>query len=235
MEGRAYALGNERLARQHATVDEPAQRAAEALQAQGHTLAWLLRGSRVIALLALADTPRPAAAPTLARLREQGLDLVVLSGDHRASAEAMATRLGLPTQAVQAPLLPQDKLEAVAALSAKGPAGMVGDGVNDAPAMARADIAIAMGAAGSATALETADVALMGDDLAQLPVLIDLSRRTARVLTQNIVLALGLKVVVAGLTLAGLGSLWLAVLADAGASLLVVLNGLRLLRDQRPS
>lgn len=235
MEGQAYALGNERLARQHATVDEAAQRAAEALQAQGHTLAWLLREGRVIALLALADTPRPAAAPTLARLRDQGLDLVMLSGDHRASAEAMATRLGLPTQAVQAPLLPQDKLEAVAALSAKGPVGMVGDGVNDAPAMARADIAIAMGAAGSATALETADVALMGDDLTQLPVLIDLSRRTARVLTQNIVLALGLKVVVAGLTLAGLGSLWLAVLADAGASLLVVLNGLRLLRDQRPS
>ncbi len=235
MEGQAYALGNERLARQHATVEEPAQRAAEALQAQGHTLAWLLRGGRVIALLALADTPRPAAAPTLARLREQGLDLVMLSGDHRASAEAMATRLGLPTQAVQAPLLPQDKLDAVAALAARGPVGMVGDGVNDAPAMARADVAIAMGAAGSATALETADVALMGDDLTQLPVLIDLSHRTARVLTQNIVLALGLKVVVAGLTLAGLGSLWLAVLADAGASLLVVLNGLRLLRDQRPS
>ncbi len=235
IQGQAYALGNERLARQHAELTQQAQDTAAQLQRQGHTLAWLLRGDQVIALLALADTPRPAAAPTLARLRAQGLDLVMLSGDHRASAEAMATRLGLPTQAVQAPLLPQDKLEAVAALAAKGPVGMVGDGVNDAPAMARADIAIAMGAAGSATALETADVALMGDDLTQLPVLIDLSRRTARVLTQNIVLALGLKVVVAGMTLAGLGSLWLAVLADAGASLLVVLNGLRLLRDQRPS
>lgn len=235
MEGRRFALGNERLARQQGAVSGPAQAAADTLQRDGHTLAWLLRDGDVIALLALADTPRPAAAPTLARLRERGLDLVMLSGDHRASAEAMARRLGLPAEAVQAPLLPQDKLDAVAALTARGAVGMVGDGVNDAPAMARADIAIAMGAAGSATALETADIALMGDDLTQLPVLIDLSRRTARVLTQNIVLALGLKVVVAGLTLVGLGSLWLAVLADAGASLLVVLNGLRLLREQRPA
>jgi Zn2+/Cd2+-exporting ATPase len=235
MEGHRYALGNERLARQQGTVTPATEAAAAALQAQGHTLAWLLRDGAVLALLALADTPRPAAAATLAALRQQGLALVMLSGDHRASAQAMAARLGLPAESVQAPLLPQDKLDAVAALAATGPVGMVGDGVNDAPAMARADIAIAMGAAGSATALETADIALMGDDLTQLPALITLSRRTAQVLTQNIVLALGLKVVVAGLTLAGLGSLWLAVLADAGASLLVVLNGLRLLRDQRPN
>ncbi|SEL27368.1 Cd2+/Zn2+-exporting ATPase [Roseateles sp. YR242] len=230
-----YALGNERLAEQQGAMNEPARAAAAALQAQGHTLVWLMRDHTVLALLALADTPRPAAAATLAALKARGLSLVMLSGDHRASAQAMAARLGLPEAAVHAPLLPQDKLDAVASLSAQGPVGMVGDGVNDAPAMARADIAIAMGAAGSATALETADIALMRDDLTQLPALLDLSRRTARVLTQNIVVALGLKVVVAALTLAGLGSLWLAVLADAGASLLVVLNGLRLLREERPA
>jgi len=233
--GQPYALGNERLAEQLGAGMDAARASAAELQVQGHTLVWLLQGRTVLALLALADTPRPAAASTLTALRARGLALVMLSGDHRASAQAMATRLGLPTEAVRAPLLPQDKLDAVAALAAHGAVGMVGDGVNDAPAMARADIAIAMGAAGSATALETADIALMGDDLTQLPALIDLSRRTARVLHQNIAVALGLKVVVAALTLGGLGSLWLAVLADAGASLLVVLNGLRLLRDQRPS
>ncbi len=230
IDGQAHALGNERLAEQLGAVDEAARTAARQWQAQGHTLVWLMRDRQTLALLALADTPRPEAAEVLARLRARGLSLAMLSGDQRASADAMAQQLGLSVAEVQAPLLPQDKLDAIQALAAQGPVGMVGDGVNDAPALARADIAIAMGAAGSATALETADIALMQDDLRKLPELLDLSDRVARVLTQNIVLALGLKAVVAALTLMGIGSLWLAVLADAGASLLVVLNGLRLLR-----
>ncbi|WP_416760165.1 heavy metal translocating P-type ATPase [Roseateles sp. So40a] len=234
LDGEDFALGNERLAEQRGAVDDAARAAARALQAQGHTLVWLMRGSRTLALLALSDTPRPEAAEVLRTLRGRGLSLTMLSGDQRASAVAMAARLGLAEDAVRAPLLPQDKLDAIARLAdEQGPVAMIGDGVNDAPALARADIAIAMGAAGSATALETADIALMQDDLRKLPELIGLSERVATVLKQNIVVALGLKAVVAALTLAGIGSLWLAVLADAGASLLVVLNGLRLLREER--
>ena len=235
LDGEGHALGNERLAEQHGAVDDAAREAARALQTQGHTLVWLMRGGRTLALLALSDTPRPEAAEVLRALRNRGLAITMLSGDQRPSAVAMGARLGLPEDAVNAPLLPQDKLDAIAKLAdERGPVAMIGDGVNDAPALARADIAIAMGAAGSATALETADIALMQDDLRKLPELIGLSERVARVLTQNIVVALGLKAVVAALTLAGIGSLWLAVLADAGASLLVVLNGLRLLREERP-
>jgi len=235
LDGQDFALGNERLAEQRGAADDAARAAARALQAQGHTLVWLTRGRRTLALLALSDTPRPEAAEVLATLRARGLRLAMLSGDQRASAVAMAGRLGMAEDAVRAPLLPQDKLDAIARMAdEQGPVAMIGDGVNDAPALARADIAIAMGAAGSATALETADIALMQDDLRKLPELIGLSERVARVLTQNIVVALGLKAIVAALTLAGIGSLWLAVLADAGASLLVVLNGLRLLREERP-
>lgn len=235
LDGQDFALGNERLAEQRGAADDAARAAARALQAQGHTLVWLTRGRRTLALLALSDTPRPEAAGVLATLRARGLRLAMLSGDQRASAVAMAGRLGMAEDAVRAPLLPQDKLDAIARMAdEQGPVAMIGDGVNDAPALARADIAIAMGAAGSATALETADIALMQDDLRKLPELIGLSERVARVLTQNIVVALGLKAIVAALTLAGIGSLWLAVLADAGASLLVVLNGLRLLREERP-
>ncbi|WP_231993171.1 cation-translocating P-type ATPase [Mitsuaria sp. 7] len=235
LDGAEFALGNERLAEQRGAVDDDARNAARALQAQGHTLVWLMRGAQTLALLALSDTPRPEAAEVLKTLRARGLSLTMLSGDQRPSAVAMAGRLGMPEDAVRAPLLPQDKLDAIAKLAdEQGPVAMIGDGVNDAPALARADIAIAMGAAGSATALETADIALMQDDLRKLPELIDLSERVATVLKQNIVVALGLKAIVAALTLAGIGSLWLAVLADAGASLLVVLNGLRLLREERP-
>jgi Zn2+/Cd2+-exporting ATPase len=235
LDGADFALGNERLAEQRGAVDDEARSAARALQAQGHTLVWLMRGAQTLALLALSDTPRPEAAGVLKTLRARGLTLTMLSGDQRASAVAMAGRLGMPEDAVRAPLLPQDKLDAIAKLAdEQGPVAMIGDGVNDAPALARADIAIAMGAAGSATALETADIALMQDDLRKLPELIVLSERVATVLKQNIVVALGLKAIVAALTLAGIGSLWLAVLADAGASLLVVLNGLRLLREERP-
>jgi len=128
-------------------------------------------------------------------------------------------------------LLPEDKLKAIEdALSAHGVVGMVGDGINDTPALAKSSIGFAMGAAGSDTAIETADVALMDDDLRKIPEFIRLSRRTHRILVQNISLALGIKAVFLGLALAGTATLWMAVFADMGASLIVVFNGLRLLR-----
>ncbi len=160
---------------------------------------------------------------------------MMLSGDNPHTAQAIAAEVGIDE--ARGNQLPQDKAEAVAALTAQtaarqgashGRVGMVGDGINDAPALARADIGFAMGVAGTDTAIETADVALMDDDLRKIPAFIRLSRRTGTVLAQNIALALGIKAVFLALTVAGLGTMWMAVFADMGASLLVVFNGLRL-------
>ena len=156
----------------------------------------------------------------------------MLTGDNITTARAVAAEVGI--RELRAGLLPEDKLTAIEALAeAYGDVGMVGDGVNDAPAMARAAIGFAMGAAGTATAIETADVALMDDDLRKVPQFLDLSRQAARVLTQNIALSIGLKAVFFVLTLAGVATLWMAVFADVGTSLLVIVNGLRLLREGR--
>jgi len=153
----------------------------------------------------------------------------MLTGDNAHTAQAIAAQVGIDE--ARGDLLPQDKLTAIESKMGKaGAVGMVGDGINDAPALARADIGFAMGAAGTGTAIETADVALMDDDLRKLPRFVRLSRQTHALLMQNIVLALGIKAVFLGLTLAGTGTMWMAVFADVGASLLVVANGLRLVR-----
>ena len=155
----------------------------------------------------------------------------MLSGDNPQVAEQIGKAAGI--EQVHAGLLPDDKLQRIGRLQEQGrKVGMVGDGINDAPALARADIGFAMGAAGTDTAIETADVALMDDDLHKLPQLIRLSRRTMAILQQNISVALGLKVVFLLLALAGMATMWMAVFADAGASLLVTLNSLRLLRNR---
>ncbi len=228
IEGQAWSLGSPRW-----LGAAPGQ---EALEAQGKTVVVLCRGDLQLGLLSVADTVRPHSAEALAQLQAQGIRLQMLSGDNARTARAIGAQLGLTPDQVRAELLPEDKLAAIAQLHAEhGPVAMVGDGVNDAPALARADIGIAMGAGGTAVAIEAADIALMQDDLRRLPELITLSRRTAAVLQQNIALALGLKFAVLALTLAGHGSLWLAVFADAGASLLVVLNGLRMLRNTHRS
>ncbi len=155
----------------------------------------------------------------------------MLSGDNRQTALAIGNQLGI--EDVRAELMPDDKLAAIHELSGSAVTGMVGDGVNDAPALARANIGFAMGAAGTDTALETADVALMQDDLRKLPEFIHISRRTAAILWQNISLALGIKAVFFILTLSGHSSLWMAVFADTGTSLLVVLNSLRMLQHKK--
>ena len=156
----------------------------------------------------------------------------MLTGDNAHTAAAIAAQVGIDE--ARGDLLPEDKLKAIEAkmgeAGAHGIVGMVGDGINDAPALARSDIGFAMGAAGTGTAIETADVALMDDDLRKLPRFVRLSRQTHALLVQNIVLALGIKAVFLVLTLSGMGTMWMAVFADVGASLLVVGNGLRLLR-----
>jgi Cd2+/Zn2+-exporting ATPase len=196
----------------------------------GRTVIAVGNDDHVCGLLAVADAVRPEAAAVVAELRRLGVEhLVLLTGDNRPTARAVADAVGI--EEVAADLLPEDKVAAVEALVERwGGAAMVGDGVNDAPALARSTLGIAMGAAGSDAALETADVALMADDLGRLPWLIRHSRRTLRVIRQNVAFALGVKAAVFALALAGVATLWLAIAADMGASLLVIANGLRLLR-----
>jgi len=185
--------------------------------------------------LSVADTLREGAADVINSLRRAGIEhVVMLTGDNPHIARTIADQAGIDE--VHAGLLPDEKVAAVRDLLARyGQVAMVGDGVNDAPALAAATVGIAMGAAGTDAALETADVALMADDLAKLPFAIRLSRRAVRTVHANIVFALVLKAAFLALAVAGLATLWMAVLADTGASLLVALNGLRLLRVRETS
>ncbi|MEK7948347.1 heavy metal translocating P-type ATPase [Pigmentiphaga sp. YJ18] len=232
IEGRTYALGSLRLARELGAADDALETGLETLERQGKTAVILCEDNVAVAILAVADTIRDSSRTAVADLRRLGVEPVILSGDNAATVRAVAAELGI--EDARGNLLPDDKLAAVEALGQTAPVGMVGDGVNDAPALARADIGFAMGAAGTDTAIETADVALMQDDLRKLPEFIRLSQGTSRVLWQNIVFALAIKLVFFVLTFAGEATLWMAVFADAGASLLVVFNGLRLLRQPRP-
>ncbi|RMD64737.1 MAG: cadmium-translocating P-type ATPase, partial [Alphaproteobacteria bacterium] len=232
--GRDFWLGSHRylLERAQETPDVAAR--AEDLERDGHTVVVVGNAIHVCGLIAIADTLRPQARAAVQALRARGIArLVMLTGDNRATAEAIAAAAGIDE--VHAELLPEDKVSVVEALVAKhGTVAMVGDGINDAPAMARASLGIAMGAMGSDAAIETADIALMSDDLTRLPWLIDHSRRTLVVIRQNIGFALGVKALFAILTFAGFATLWGAILADVGASLLVVANAMRLLRADSP-
>jgi len=203
---------------------------ADELAAQGKTIIMVRHDDEVCALFAVADTLRPKSRQSLADLKAHGgIHTVMLTGDNPTVAEAIARQVGVDE--VRAGLLPEEKVAAVATLAEKyGDVAMVGDGVNDAPALAQADVGIAMGGAGSAQAMETADVVLMGDDLAQLPFIVRLSRQTRRIVTANIAFALIVKALVFILAMAGLATLWMAIAADVGASLAVILNGMRLRR-----
>jgi Cd2+/Zn2+-exporting ATPase len=200
------------------------------LEGAGMSVLAVARDGVVLGLIGLADAVRPQARQALARLRREGItQLIMLTGDNELTASAIAADVGVSEY--RARLLPQDKMEEVEALAARYRiVAMVGDGINDAPALAVAGIGIAMGAAGSDTALETADVALMSDDLHALPGLFRLGRRTLRVIRQNVWFSVVVKAVVLVAAVFGYAPLWLAVFADTGVSLLVIVNGLRLLR-----
>ncbi|MBZ0116140.1 MAG: HAD-IC family P-type ATPase, partial [Sandaracinaceae bacterium] len=203
------------------------------LVGEGRSVVVLGNNTHVCGFFALADAIRLRARESVAALRSAGVaHVVMLTGDNRGTAERVAEETGVDE--VRAELLPADKVTAIEALvSEHGQVAMVGDGVNDAPALARATLGIAMGSAGTDVALETADVALMSDDLSKIAWLIGHSRRAVAVIRQNIVFSLGVKALFVGLALAGISSLWMAIAADMGASLLVTFNGLRLLRDRR--
>ena len=227
IDGTTYYIGNHRLASELGVARSEVTQLLERLEAQAKTAVVLATDQEALAVLAVADTVRDSSKIAVAELKELGVEPVMLTGDNRKTAEAVAAQVGITD--ARGDLLPQEKLEAIERLAAQGPVGMVGDGVNDAPALAKSNIGFAMGAAGTDTAIETADVALMQDDLRKLPEFIRLSRRVANVLKANIAFAIGTKVVFMVLAFTGHASLWLAILADMGASLAVVFNGLRLL------
>jgi Cd2+/Zn2+-exporting ATPase len=231
VEGRTYWLGSHRLLEERGLETPEIHALLTSHEAEGRTLVAIGTGDEVAGFVVLADAVRQETPQTLVDLRKAGIaHLVMLTGDNLGTAQAAARQASI--MEFQANLLPEEKVAAVEDLVAQyGSVAMVGDGVNDAPAMARATLGIAMGAMGSDAAIETADIALMNDDLARLPWLVHHSRRTLRVIRQNIAFALGVKVVFVTLTLVGHASLWSAIAADMGASLLVILNGLRLLRD----
>ena len=197
---------------------------------RGRSVSLLAGDQGVLALIAVADQPRPTAGAAVEQLRNLGLRLVMLSGDNARTAAVIADTMGIDQ--VRSELLPEQKLEVIGHLQEHGPTGMVGDGINDAPALAGAAIGFAMGAAGSDTAMETADVVVMDDDPQRLVDTIRLSHRTMGVVWQNIVLALGIKGAFLVLTLLGSATMWQAVFADMGTSLLVIANGLRILRQR---
>ena len=226
--GAVYHLGNHRLVQELGASSAELEVEFTRLEVQGKSVVALVGSGGVQALFAVADTVKDSSRQAIAELHALGVKTLMLTGDNAHTAQAIAREVGIDRALGN--LLPEDKLREMEALAAQGTSGMVGDGINDAPALARADIGFAMGAAGSDTAIETADVALMDDDLRKIPAFVRLSRSTARVLTQNITLALGIKVVFLALTFAGQATMWAAVFADMGASLLVVGNGMRLLR-----
>lgn len=227
--GKPYLLGNHRLIHERGLCSPALELALETLEDRGRTVVLLADTESVLALYAVTDTVKPESAAAIRDLHTLGVQTAMLSGDNPHTVAAIAQAVGV-TRA-QGNLLPEDKLRAIQQLSDPGIAvGMVGDGINDAPALARADIGFAMGVMGTDMAIETADIALMDDDLRKIPRFIRLSRATHRILVQNIALALGIKLVFLILTVVGAGTMWMAVFADVGASLLVVGNGLRLLR-----
>jgi len=231
IDGQWYYLGNHRLVEELGICDARTETILNKLEAEGKTAVLVCSETAPLAVIAVADTVRESSRDAIAQLHALGLRTVMLTGDNALTAQAIATDVGIDD--ARGNLLPEDKLAVIDDELEKYKAvGMVGDGINDAPALAKSSIGFAMGAAGTDTALETADVALMDDDLRKIPQFIRLSIRTNRILKQNIVIALSIKAVFLVLAFMGMATLWMAVFADMGASLIVVFNGLRLLRTK---
>lgn len=233
VDGKAMVLGNHRLIRERKQSD--AQLDAELIvhETQGRTVTLLADDTGVLGLFAVADTIKSTSVAAVAHLKRLGVTAVMLTGDNMATAQAVAQEADIAD--ARGELLPEDKLTAIQDMRKRyGHTAMAGDGINDAPALAQADIGFAMGGAGTDTAMEAADIVIMNDNLGRIAETIELSRRTHAVLWQNISLALAIKAVFFVLAVVGSATMWMAVFADMGASLLVVGNGLRLLRYVKP-
>jgi Zn2+/Cd2+-exporting ATPase len=232
--GVSVVCGTPRLLRERGLLTTDLSKAAALIAEQGASPVLVARDGIGIGAIGLIDTAKDGTANVVASLRVEGITRVaILTGDHEAAARAVAHHAGISE--VKAALLPQDKVDAVRTMRAEaGPVAMVGDGVNDAPALAAADIGIVMGAIGSHAALETADMALMTDDLSKVRYAIRLSRATNANIRTNVAIAVGLKVLFVILAASGVATLWMAVLADTGASALVVANAVRLRNFREP-
>jgi Cd2+/Zn2+-exporting ATPase len=236
VDGDSVIIGTRTLMQDHDVGEQvELDQAADRLRQQAKTAMYVARAGddgrfRLLGVVAVADTVRPQAASVIRQLHEIGVErTLILTGDNARSAEAIARQLGVDD--VRADLLPAEKLEVIEQLKREhGSVVMVGDGVNDAPALARASIGVAMGAAGSDVALETADIVLMADDLGKLPYVVELSRKTRKIIRQNLGFALSvISVLVVG-TIFGITTLPLGVVGHEGSTIVVVMNGLRLLR-----
>ena len=229
VEGHQVLLANHRAVHERGLCGPELEAELGKHEQQGRTVTLLANASEVIAIFAVADTIKETSRQAIAELKSLGVTPVMLTGDNLATAKAIAAQAGI--EDARGDLLPEAKLEAIKDMQARyGPTGMTGDGINDAPALAQADIGFAMGGAGTDIAMEAADVVIMNDDVRRVAETVRLSRRTHSVLWQNITLALGIKSVFLVLAVFGSATMWMAVFADMGASLLVIANGLRLLR-----
>jgi Cd2+/Zn2+-exporting ATPase len=231
LDGVTYHVGSHRHVEDLGVCNERVETILDELEARGQTPVVLSDGSRALGVLGVADQVREGARENLAALRRLGVKpLVILTGDTQRTGEAICRQTG--ADEVRSQLLPEDKVAAIQDLVRRyGSVGMVGDGINDAPALAAATVGIAMGAAGTDAAVETADVALVRDDLRQLSAAVRLGRKAVRIVRTNIALSLATKAAFVSLAVFDYATLWMAVAADMGTSLAVILNGMRLLRD----
>jgi Cd2+/Zn2+-exporting ATPase len=231
-DGKEYWIGSHRFMHEQGVETEACHEATLRLESTGNTVVALGTSDHVCGLVSVSDGIRDQAAAMLSDLDALGIKhTVMLTGDNARTAQAVGAAVGISD--IRAELLPEEKVEAVSGLvKLHGTVAMIGDGINDAPAMAMATMGIAMGAAGSDAAIETADVALMSDDLSKIPWLIQHSRRTMQIIKQNVAFALLLKLAFIVMAILGMATLWMAIAADMGASLVVIFNGLRLLRSE---
>lgn len=228
IENQKYYLGNQRLAEELLKLPSSLKNQIQQLENEGKTVSMLFKGTEVLGLFSVSDTVKESSREAIAQLHALDVKTIMISGDNPLTVRAIAAQVEIDES--HGYQLPEDKHRIVEAHSQSGTTGMVGDGINDAPALAAADIGFAMGAMGTDTAIETADVALMDDDLRKIPEFIKLSQQSYKILIQNISFALAIKIAFLTLTLIGIGTMWMAVFADVGASLIVVANGLRLLK-----
>ena len=225
-----YIIGSHRLFHDRSLCTGDAHDRLAAAESEGYTIAVIGSAAAVIGFITIADEIRPESAAAVSQLRRAGISrIAMLTGDNESTARRIASETGIDE--IHSGLLPEDKIATIRSIATSSDfTAMVGDGINDAPALAAADIGIALGGTATGTALETADIALMSDDLRKIPFAIDLSNSTMSVIRQNIVTALAIKAVFLVAAVSGMATLWMAVFADTGATIIVIANSLRLMR-----